>query len=802
MTEPCRDAAREAASPLPRRDAPAVVGRRLKKKKTLFFASGVAMLFAALISLRLAPPVPLAGGIPCSHLIRSADGEVLRLTLAWDRQYRLWTPLDEIAPQAVEAILLKEDRFFRLHPGINPSSLARAAWSTFVLDQRRGGSTLTMQLARRLHRLNTRTLGGKLEQMLHALWLEARYSKDQILEAYCNLAPMGANIEGLGAAARIYFHKQASELSLVEGLALAVMPQHPAGRFDFDGEQQQARIRLTRSWLDRHPEDAATLTALQDQSFKGKNRRCLPFLAPHFCDQILQSATAGRQVIDTTLDSRLQSLLERMLKRYVEHRSRQGMVNGSLLLVDRRDMAVKALVGSADFFDPAIHGQVNGVRAKRSPGSTLKPFLYGLALDQGLIHPQTILRDAPPAFGAYQPENFDGRFVGPITAREALVRSRNVPAIWLADQLRNPSLYGFLRGAGISGLRSEEHYGLALVLGGGELSMEELVELYGLLANGGKLRPLRVLAEDPIAEGIPLLSPQAAFMVRDMLTGNPGPVRDDAASGTQGHWPIAWKTGTSWGFHDAWTVGLVGDYLLAVWIGNFDGTSNPAFIGLKAATPLFFQVADALELTLPGERPSPPQPPPGLIELDVCQASGELPNRWCPKTRKTWFIPGKSPIRVSTLHRPVMVERDSGKAACPPYDPKRTKLEVFAFWPSDLERLFRAAGLPRQTPPSRPKQCSGQVHGPAGDPPRINSPLSNVVYTLRRSRPEESIELAAAIDGDSERMYWFADDRYLGSTGRGASRSWRPDQTGAVGLSVVDDHGRSAGRTVTVEFLP
>lgn len=761
------------------------------------------LLAAILLAARFFPAPPFHQGVPCSQLLRSADQVVLRLTLASDSQYRLWTPLGDIAPDAVAAILLKEDRYFFSHPGVNPSSLARAAWATFARHHRQGGSTLTMQLARRLYHLNTRSLSGKVQQIGLALWLEARYDKKAILEAYCNLAPMGANIEGLGAAAQIYFNKPADKLGLAESLALAVMPQNPASRFDFDQEQQQARQRLTTEWLARHPEDAATLQALHNQSFKGRDRRSLPFLAPHFCDWVLQSTSrSSTQVIDTTLDSRLQRLLERMLHRYLGQQARHGLNNASLLLVDRRTMAIKALVGSAEYFDAAIHGQVNGVLAKRSPGSTLKPFLYALALDQGLIHPQSILRDTPTAFGAYQPENFDGRFIGPISAREALIRSRNVPAIWLANQLAEPTLHGLLRSAGISELRSEEHYGLSLVLGGGELSMEELVELYGLLANEGKLRPLRLRQEQPEAEGLRLLSPQAAFMVRDMLASNQRPDGRHTQEGGRPHWPVAWKTGTSWGFHDAWTVGLVGEYILAVWIGNFDGKANPAFVGLKAATPLFFQVADALELTLANDQPGPVQPPADLVEVEVCQESGDLPNRWCPRTVKTWFIPGKSPIRVSTLHRPLVVDRETGLALCPPYDAEHSKLEVFAYWPSDLERLFQLAGLPRKTPPPLPQQCSQQGQGMVGDPPRLHSPLNNVVYTLLLSKPDETIELAAAIDSSSERMYWFADDRYLGSNSRDASLAWRPSQAGTFALSVVDDQGRSAGRTVAVAFIP
>jgi penicillin-binding protein 1C len=741
------------------------------------------------------PAAPLNHALPCSRLIRSADGLTLRLTLASDGQYRLWTPLDRIAPAAVEAILLKEDRHFFRHPGINLQALARAAWATAVRDQRQGGSTLSMQLARRLYRLNTRTIPGKLEQMARALWLEAHYRKKTLLEAYCNLAPMGGNIEGLGTAARIYFAKEADQLTLAESLALAVMPQNPAQRGSFGPEQQQARRRLAEMWWRQHPDDPPPLT-LPDAEIKGTDRSHLPFLAPHLTDQLLRDA-GQEPVIDTTLEVGLQRLIERIIRQYLAERRHLGLTNGAALLVDRRDMGIKALIGSADFFDVAIDGQVNGVLAKRSPGSTLKPFLYGLALDQGLIHPRSILNDAPTAFGGFQPENFDGRFIGPLSAQEALIRSRNVPAIWLANRLQRPTLHDFLRMAGIARLQSEAHYGLALALGGGELTMEELVGLYAMLANDGLLRPLRYRQHMSSSTGTRLLSPQAAFLVRDMLAANPRP--DQRINGS---WPVAWKTGTSWGFHDAWTVGLVGDYVLAVWIGHFDGRSNPAFVGLKAAAPLFFRIVDALVLARGQERPEPGIVPDGLARVEVCAASGDLPNRWCPQTALTWFIPGKSPIRVSTLHRPVRVDIRTGLAACPPFDPAVTRLEVFEFWPSDLQRLFRDTGLPRRLPPQPGAGCVQPLGAPLGNPPRLTSPLTDVVYTLHLSKPEETIDLAAAIDADSQRMYWFVDNRYLGSCPRDAVLPWRPANSGRLQVNVVDDQGRSAARILDVAFLP
>lgn len=769
-------------------------GRRLLAATAVFIGFAV---FAGIGLRQLLPAEPLGPAIPCSRLLRAADGTVLRLTLAGDGQYRLWTSLDEIAPAAVEAILLKEDRFFHLHPGVNLQALLRAAWTTYVRGERQGGSTLSMQLARRLHRLNTRTLSGKLKQILLALWLEARHSKRELLEAYCNLAPMGGNIEGLGAAARIYFAKTASQLTVAESLALAVMPQNPTKRSDFGAEQQQARRRLAQAWRVRHPEQSPE-TILADQEIKGLRRGHLPYLAPHLTDHLLVRETGRRQVIDTTLDSSLQGLLERLMRQYLTERRHLGMANAAALLVDRRDMGVRALVGSADYFDPVLHGQVNGVLAKRSPGSTLKPFLYGLALDQGLIHPLSMLSDAPTAFGPFQPENFDGRFVGPISATEALIRSRNVPAIWLANRVQRPSLHDLLRTAGVARLRSEAHYGLALALGGGELTMEELAELYAMLANGGLLKPLRYRQDDPQLPGTRLLSPQAAFLVRDMLRRNPRPDRRD-----NGLWPTAWKTGTSWGFRDAWTVGLTVDYVLAVWIGNFDGQPNPAFVGIQAAAPLFFRLVDALALTRRLQPPQADQPPPGLTRIEVCAASGDLPNRWCPQTAVTWFIPGKSPIRVSTLHRPVMIDSRTGQAACPPFDPAVTRLEVFAFWPSDLQRLFRDAGLARRQPPEPAAGCDQPpAMGNQGDPPRLNSPLTGVTYTLRLSKPEETIELSAAIDGDAQRMYWFADTRYLGSSRRDGFLPWRPAASGRYEVSVVDDQGRGASRTLEVAFVP
>lgn len=762
------------------------------------------VIIATLCGIRLWPHSHFREQLPTSQQVLASDGTLLRITLADDQQYRIWTPLNDIAPLMVQAILLKEDRYFYWHPGVNPVALFRAAWASYVGGDQQGASTVTMQLARRWYHLNTRSPVGKLKQIAAALWLELRYSKRDILEAYLNVVPMGGNIEGIGTGSRIYFSRSAKDLSLVESLALAVLPQDPVRRSDFGTALQKSRLQLAEKWRATYAVDAQT-NALLDLPVHGRLRNALPFRAPHLAEKLLHEHPQ-QAVIHTNIDIALQTLLENILQAYVHENNNRNIHNATALLVDTRDMSVKALVGSANYFDEKIAGQVNGVLAKRSPGSTLKPFLYGLAMDQGVIHPMSVLKDAPTAFGPFQPENFDGAFVGPIHAQDALIHSRNIPAVSLAMQLHNPSLYGFLKHAGISRLLSEDHYGLALTLGGGEVTMEELIKLYSLLANTGELHQLRYLQEEPLDKGTTLLSPEASFLVIDMLQRNQRPDQfiqnQFSSSANNKKWTTAWKTGTSWGFRDAWTAGLVGHYALAVWIGNFDGKSNPAFIGIDSAAPLFFRIADALPLNLPHDSDRNNTPPRTLKKIAVCEASGDLPNNWCPKTVDTWFIPGKSPIRVSTLHRPVVIDTQTGLAACPPYNPVTTRTDIYEFWSSEIFQQFRLAGIPRRQPPATENSCNSLTAGDERDYPVINQPLSGVTYTLRLSRDEETIPLQARVAADVQQVFWFADAVFIGTAKPQESLAWRPQQSGNYTAMAVDDHGRSVSRKLLVEFEP
>ncbi len=759
----------------------------------LAVALAVALL---LLALRYWPHAPLSAGFAGSTAIYARDGTLLRLALASDQQYRLWVPLAQVDPRLAQAVLLYEDRWFRWHPGLNPVALVRAAMASGNGAGQRGASTVSMQLARRLYQIPSRTVAGKLRQILAAFWLEARYSKRDILEAYLNLAPYGGNVEGVAAASLIYFHKPSQQLTLPEVLTLAVIPQNPRKRGTGTGTDHAwsmqliaARLRLWQAWLGTHPEAQryrAELTARSEFFGTGS----LPFLAPHLTDLLLAAHPSGNVV--SSLDLRVQKSVERLVGQFVAANRGIGVDNASVLLLDRDSGEVRALVGSADYFNASIDGQVNGTQAKRSPGSTLKPFIYGLALDQGLLHPLTILKDTPTSFGPFTPENFDGRFVGPISAQDALVHSRNVPAVALVEKLKRPSLYDFLKQGGVGKLASERHYGLALALGGGEVTPEELARLYLMLANRGKLLALSYQKAAPSAAPTQLLSPEAAFITEQMLQTNARPDTGEPARP-----PVAWKTGTSWGFRDAWTAGLFGRYVLVVWVGHFNGENNPAFIGIKTAAPLFFRIVDSLRAQgLAGNVAVLPLPA-NVSRVEVCSASGDLPNTYCKERSSTWFIPGKSPIRVSTLHRAIKIDLRSGLPTCA--DGPFVMTQIFEYWPTDLQRLFREAGMPRRQPPVAPV-CAGQSAAPE-DQPRINTPNQGAIYTLRLSKMTP-IPLRANAPGAQQGLFWFANNGLIGQSRSGAALDWVPTTSGTYQLRVIDREGRADVREVTVEFVP
>ncbi len=769
----------------------------------------MALLLLALlcVGFRLWPHPPLSQGLPLSTTFYDRNGSLLRFSLANDDRYRTWTKLEDVSPAVIDGIQLHEDRWFYYHPGFNLYSLMRGFWVSYVTGGRQqGGSTLTMQLARMHWRINTKTLAGKSLQILRAVQLELSYSKHDILEAYVNYAPYGRNIESIGAASLIYFNKKPAALTLPEALTLAVLPQSPSYRIDsttgiVSPALSKARNQLYLRWLEHHPADR-NMEALFQLPLTLRQPEKMPFISPHFIEQIQrekQQQAIVQPVITTTLDKNLQLLVEKQVNAFIQRNSERGINNTSVLLVDTRDMGVRAMVGSADYYQHQIQGQVNGTNAKRSPGSTLKPFIFALGLEQGLLHPMTVLKDVPSSFGAYAPENFDRRFLGPVSATDALNYSRNIPAVYISSRLKQPNLYQFLQLAGISNMASEKHYGLSLILGGGEITAQELARLYAMLANRGELKPLKMELSASEATPVHLLSNEASFITLDMLSQHRRP--GDSLARNPNRLPVYWKTGTSWGFRDAWSAGIFGPYVLIVWQGNFDGKGNNAFIGADAAAPLFFNIIDSIQAEYPDLQEPNRKRPANIKRVDICLASGDLPTPWCQRIGKTWFIPGKSPIKVDTVYRPLVIDKQTGQVACPPYQQDRVKTEVFEFWPSDLAAVFAQAGLPKRTPPSD-AHCKSSGMFTTGIPPRITSPLRNTTYTLRNPKlRDDPISFSATTDADTKTIYWFIDDIYLGNTASKASIEWRPATSGSYRVRAVDDHGRADSRQLKVEII-
>lgn len=771
------------------------------KLKTLLISTALLPICVGLV-VRFSPHPPLKARFSYSTAVYDAQGNLLRLTTAQDEKYRLWTPLSQISPKLIEAVLFQEDQWFYRHFGVNPYGLLRGAWQTYVLGNApQGGSTLTMQLARVLWNIDSRSVTGKLAQIARAVQLELQYSKDEILEAYFNFAPYGRNIEGAGTASLIYFNKANRQINLAEAMTLAILPKNPnayirQNNLNLNRTLFNARNALYQRSLEIHPEDRQWQTDFQ-LNYPLRPLEKLPFSAPHFVDQLLQHYPA-RHTLESTLNGNLQRLIERVAFRYLTQQAKHGVQNLSVLLVDNRSMEVKALIGSGNYFDLKIAGQINGTTAKRSYGSTLKPFIYALALEQGLVHPKTVLKDLPTNFNDYQPENYEGNFLGPVSVTQALIQSRNIPAIDIAAQLKSPDLYDFLQQAGMNLPKAKNHYGLALVLGGAELNMQQIASLYAMLANQGKWQPLKWLKNDEIPPAKQLLSAESAVIISDILRQNPRP--DIQAKALQTRLPLYWKTGTSNGLRDAWTAGYFGHYTLVVWFGNFNNRSHPHFIGRHLAAPLFVQLADAIIAGEPKMTDIATPSPLNIQTVEVCAADGNLPSRYCTQTVKTLFIPGKSPINVSRLHQPFTVVKGTDLLACPPYADDTTEQKIYEMWSSDFQAVFAQAGIMKRTPiinPACPYIVQHQALQRYADKPKITSPVTERHYHLHIS---EQIPLTATVAADAKTRYWFVNNSYLGKSQNNRPLFWQPKFSGSYLISVTDDQGRNSSQEVTVKI--
>ena len=568
-------------------------------------AGGVAAWIASLGSM------PLGEELEFSTQVIDREGRLLRPYATADGHWRLPTHAASVDPRYLDALILYEDRRFRSHHGVDPVAMGRAAWQ-LVSNGRivSGGSTLTMQVARLLEPRGARSFGAKFRQMVRAIQLERALSKDDILTLYLNLAPYGGNIEGVRSAALAYFGKEPRRLSLAETALLIALPQSPEARRP-DRSHEAARRARDRV-LDRIAGSSlvwAGEVAQASQIAVAPGRRPMPALAPHAADQAVAAAPA-RRLHRLAIEAPLQKSLEDLARDRAETIGPD--VSVAILVVDNASGEVLARVASSDYFDVRRAGQVDFSQALRSTGSALKPFIYGIGFEDGAIHPETLIEDRPVRYGSYRPENFDLTFQGTVTVRQALQKSLNVPAVAVLDAIGSSRLTARLAQAGVPlVLPDGEVPGLAMGLGGVGVRLTDLTLLYTGIARLGTVLPLTERLDDRTpAEPRRLLDAVAAWQLASVLIGTPPP--QNAAGGR-----IAFKTGTSYGNRDAWSIGFDGQRTIGVWVGRPDGAPIPGMMGRSAAAPILF---DAFARS--GRLPAP-LPPAPRTALGV--ATGKLP---------------------------------------------------------------------------------------------------------------------------------------------------------------------------------
>ena len=772
---------------------------KIKSKRSPLRKLVITLLFSLVVSgLLLAAdflfPFPWPED-PYATIVTAEDGSPLRAFADSDGVWRYPVDHSQVSEQYLQALLHYEDRWFYWHPGFNPIATARALVSNLQAGRIvSGGSTLTMQVARILDP-HARSIPGKMKQVLRAMQLEWHLSKWEILNLYLNYAPFGGNIEGVQAASFTYLGKSADTLTDAEAALLAVLPQAPS-RYRPDRHPEIARQARDKV-LDRlagfsvWSNDRVTDAKLESVSALSFS---MPFDAPHLTRR-LRFSHPNQSRLDTLIDLNLQLQLEDLAQQFGAQLPAQQSV--SILLVENSNLAVRAYVGSADFHDVRRAGQVDMVNAIRSPGSTLKPFAYGLAIDQGIVHSKSLLSDTPRTGAGYQPGNFTRGFSGPVALDTALRQSLNVPAVQVLEAYGPQKFYDKLAhtGARLS-LRGSAN--LAIVLGGLGTDLQSLVSLYTSLANQGQVGQLRYLQGEPQRQRH-LLTPGAAWVVRNILEQPlPGFEYLQRVTGSKN---MAWKTGTSYGHRDAWAIAVTDEFTLGVWVGRPDGSPSPGQFGAATAVPLLSQameiLADSNAATRSFKRPNT------VVNTAICWPSGfnrvrhSTDPKNCHQTHEAWIVRGQTPptlinekFEQGALVKRILVNMDNGKWVDRRCQVSRTQFQQVAVWPLPLEPWLpwdqrRHNILPKPdprcaTPPSLADQKITITHPQSGT--RFASPPDN----------PKAVEIEFTSLGAVGQITWFLNGQQIAEGSPRQTLPWTFDHPGKYQLAVVDEAGHNA----------
>lgn len=765
--------------------------RGLGKRGCGLWLAAVALVFVmAIWAADKIWPLPLHEVDP-ARVVVAHDGTPLWRFADTDGIWRYPVTIDEVSPRYLQALINYEDRWFWKHPGVNPFSVLRAAWQDLSSGRVvSGGSTLTMQVARLLDP-HPRTFGGKFRQLWRALQLEWHLSKRDILTLYLNRAPFGGTLQGVGAASWAYLGKSPAQLSYSDAALLAVLPQAPS------------RLRPDR-WPERA--EAARNKVLERMAIQGiwsakqvqESReepvwlapRRMPQLAPLFSRMMLGKSRSDKIV--TTLDAGLQRQLEELAQNWKGRLPARSSL--AMIVVDHTDMSVRGWVGSVDMNDDSRFGHVDMVNAIRSPGSVLKPFIYGLALDDGLIHPASLLQDVPRRTGDYRPGNFDSGFHGPVSMSEALVRSLNLPAVQVLEAYGPKRFAASLRNVGLPlYLPAGAAPNLSLILGGAGARLDDMVAAYSVFARHGKAGKLRLQPADPLLER-PLMSAGAAWIIRRIMADEAQPLPDNALSRVV---PLAWKTGTSYGYRDAWAIGINARYVIGIWTGRPDGTPVVGQFGFASAVPVLNQVNNLL-LSHGTNQPEDPRPE-SVSRGVVCWPGGQslaAGDSNCRRRLATWLLDGSQPPTlllpeqegVNGIRFPVWLDGGGKRVAA---DCPQAREQTLIVWPLPLEPWLPESERRGARLPPVSATCPPLGQDP-GLPLQLTGLRDGAIVKRLPGSPEASLPVQTS--GGTGDRWWFLNGQRLDERGR--HLTLRLTAKGDYQLLVMDD----AGQVATVRF--
>ncbi len=758
-----------------------------------FIKNSIIVIFLIFIIYLIIPlPQPLFK-TDYSQIVTDRNNNPLRIFLNKDEQWCFPPEYvnKEIPDKLKKALIYYEDEYFKWHPGVNPVSLFRALRQNIKSNKIiSGASTITMQIARLLNR-NERTIFNKIKEIFLAIKIELYYSKDEILKLYLEHAPFGSNIIGYLAASYKYFEKIPQNLSWSEAAAIAVLPNAPGLIVPSSTNQllKQKRDRLLKKLYKKNVISKSTYhLAIKEPIIKN----IYPFevVAGHFARKV-SNENKSKKIIKTTIDIELQRKVEFIVKQYSYVLQNQGIQNCSAIILDTKTGEIKSYIGSQDYFDRKNNGMVDGVIAPRSSASILKPFLYALSIDEGIIIPQTLLRDIPSYFGSFVPQNADMKFNGVVRAKEALVRSLNIPAIRLLNTYGIYKFYSFLKRAGITTLfRSADGYSLPLIIGGAEVNLFDVTKLYRGLANKGFFNNSEHLIKNytiKIKAKENLISSGSCYLTLNMLKDVNRPGLENYWKQFQNQHPIAWKTGTSYGSKDAWAVGVSPEWTIGVWCGNFTGEPNTNLSGVASAGPLMFEIFNNLPKSTDARWFE--KNDGYFTNIKICKITGFLAGKYCNETEQVDVPYNMFPLRLCEFHKNLFIDEKTGYSVCSNCWKENYKEKQLLIFPSEVNYYLRERGKFVEQIPEHNPNCT-RKH--SSSPLKIMYPQDStklwLPYDFGGNIQKLVVKISYNHKTENENIFWYLDDIYLGIT-KSKHEKELELKTGRHTLSVLDHNG-------------